>query len=456
MKKLILIIVLIVLMLNGIASVNYQNDTAFLQIPFSETEIVADGDLSEWTDFFETTFRDTASVLRNPNGRDMYVLFDGGSIEDAKNPLSKNSVNVRLCWNLENLNLAFVVSDEHLFAEIKVGNDNPDIYLNDGIEFYIDTHNDSKTLMDINDYQILVDILNNTTIFRGDYNKIGDPVYSVPKDRGQNMLVYSGVKVMGNLNDSEANDTGFIVELVIPFASLGMKARTQTQIKIDVCNNDNDHPLYVYSKNKKNKIPFTRPFDWRGYNDYGFPDFWTKTVLTGEPGWWNRITMKSKVSWFYGFAITAMVTIILLIFTFLRIRKLQQIPKYNPDKSSGILSGNNEKKSEIIPTINEQYLQKAAEFIKENATKPINSESVAQHLCISLRKFQRLTQEELNITPTTFILTIKLDLAADFIRINQGNISEAAGRFGFSSPSYFTKLFRERFGKTPGDYKKNV
>jgi len=456
MKKLILTIVLIVLMLNGIALVNYQNDTAFLQIPFSETEIVADGDLSEWTDFFETTFRDTASVIRNPLGKDMSVLYDGYPLHLALLPLSKNTVSVRICWNTYYLCLAFIVSDQHLFAEIKGENDNPDIYLNDGIEFYIDTHNDSKTLMDINDYQIVVDVLNYYTVFRGDYNKIGDPVYSVPKDRGQNMLVYSGVKVMGSLNDSMANDTGFIVELAIPFASLGMKARTQTQIKIDVCNNDNDHPLYVYSKNKKNKIPFTRPFDWLGYNDYGFPDFWTKSVLSGEPGWWSRITTKSKVSWFYGFALTAIVTIILLIFSFLRIRKLKQIPKYNPDKFSGILNGNNEKKSEKILTINEQYLQKAAEFIKENATNSINSESVAQHLCISLRKFQRLTQEELNITPTTFILTIKLDLAADFIKNNQGSISDAANRFGFSSPSYFTKLFRERFGKTPGDYKKNV
>jgi AraC-like DNA-binding protein len=69
-----------------------------------------------------------------------------------------------------------------------------------------------------------------------------------------------------------------------------------------------------------------------------------------------------------------------------------------------------------------------------------------------LRTLQRLTKEELDCTPGILINMIKLQLAKDFLRYKQGNISEAAYNNGFSDPAYFSKLFKKQFGISPKDF----
>jgi AraC-like DNA-binding protein len=53
---------------------------------------------------------------------------------------------------------------------------------------------------------------------------------------------------------------------------------------------------------------------------------------------------------------------------------------------------------------------------------------------------------------TEYIRSIRLREAVKLISNGRFNISEAAYETGFSSPTYFTRRFKEFYGKSPREY----
>jgi len=64
------------------------------------------------------------------------------------------------------------------------------------------------------------------------------------------------------------------------------------------------------------------------------------------------------------------------------------------------------------------------------------------------RKMVLLTGE----SPNSFIMNYRLKEALKLLRKKAGNVSEIAFKTGFSSPSYFTKCFKSKFGVLPAGY----
>ncbi len=78
------------------------------------------------------------------------------------------------------------------------------------------------------------------------------------------------------------------------------------------------------------------------------------------------------------------------------------------------------------------------------------------HFCKPLgRSKSQLYRKMILLTgqsPNTFIKDYRLKEAMKSIQKRSGNISEIAFTTGFSSPSYFTKCFKKKFGFIPADY----
>ena len=79
--------------------------------------------------------------------------------------------------------------------------------------------------------------------------------------------------------------------------------------------------------------------------------------------------------------------------------------------------------------------------------------SQAVHMCRSqlYRKVKALTGK----TPNAFLRHIRLEHAHQLLNQNAGNVSEIALMVGFGNPNYFSKCFKELYGKSPGEILKS-
>lgn len=423
-----------------------------MNIPYSGQKIKVDGDLSDWTAYSEYVFSDTlhSFISKNHSGELNTVFPSAFDFNGLLLPKSRNKAVFRAFWNGESLNCAFMVWDRHFFAEKAGRIDKPMIHLNDGIELYIDTKNEHSAKMDINDYQFMVDIKNETEVFKGDLREMLADTVAVPKDFAQNVLFYSAVKLYGTLNDNK-EDSLYIMELSIPFISLGLVPETGMHMYMDVCVNDIDYPVSktVFVEEASTAM---WPFNWSGYSDFGYPELWKGVSFTGGPGWCEKVSEKYKSQWFLIYSLTLLFSLMLISFLVFRVRKLRRLPQVSEVDNKRFLY---QPPAEEM-SFNEKILQKASEYIIKNHSKTIHSEELAKHLGLSLRTFQRITREELKVTPTNYISIVKLNLAADFLKNKVGNITDATYRFGFSDPSYFSRLFKKYFNISPSEFvKKN-
>ena len=117
-------------------------------------------------------------------------------------------------------------------------------------------------------------------------------------------------------------------------------------------------------------------------------------------------------------------------------------------------------KPETLPTvgisvssIDEAFLKDFREIIEKNLSNPDFNED---QLCLELhmsqgtltRKIQALTGK----TPNQYIMSYRLDRAAQLLKTNFGNVSEVAFKVGFYSSALFAKCFREKFHQLPTSF----
>ena len=74
---------------------------------------------------------------------------------------------------------------------------------------------------------------------------------------------------------------------------------------------------------------------------------------------------------------------------------------------------------------------------------------------LSLRQMERLFQKYLKCSPSRFYLNLRLDHARHLLIYTPMLVVEVAIAAGFSSSSYFSKAYREHFGITPSNERKN-
>ncbi len=66
--------------------------------------------------------------------------------------------------------------------------------------------------------------------------------------------------------------------------------------------------------------------------------------------------------------------------------------------------------------------------------------------------FRRLFRLAFGITPTQYILSVRLSRAKELLADGGIGLTECARLSGFSSPQYFCRVFKEKFGITPAKY----
>lgn len=103
--------------------------------------------------------------------------------------------------------------------------------------------------------------------------------------------------------------------------------------------------------------------------------------------------------------------------------------------------------------LDRKFLEQIIAYIDKNASDSnITVENMAAHLLMSRTNIYRKIKALTGQTATEFIRNTRLKMAVKLIEGGQHNISEIAFQVGFSSPGYFAKCFKEKYGKAPSEF----
>lgn len=95
------------------------------------------------------------------------------------------------------------------------------------------------------------------------------------------------------------------------------------------------------------------------------------------------------------------------------------------------------------------------EYINEFPDLDHKVENLSDRVGLSAAKLQEGFKFQHGLTVCEYIRSVRLTKSEDLIINTDLNISEIVYSVGFTSRSYFSKIFKERFDCTPSDYKKN-
>lgn len=102
---------------------------------------------------------------------------------------------------------------------------------------------------------------------------------------------------------------------------------------------------------------------------------------------------------------------------------------------------------------NEIYTAKAVEFIEENYNKDISIAQISKSLNIDRSHFFKCFRDVMNISPQQYLINFRLGKAQDLLRKSGFSISTISSLVGFSSPEYFSKIFKNHVGITPVEFR---
>ncbi|HRR09097.1 MAG TPA: helix-turn-helix domain-containing protein [Rhodothermales bacterium] len=409
----------------------------------------------------------------------------------SKGKNRRNVTQIALAWDGYALYAYFTVRDRHLIALPKdklpieglvkpvpidtTGRTIPIdtlayLYLNDSVELYVHTKGEPTSTFSSSDYHLVTDLLGRTVVLRG--NPVSALEAQLPKVVDQDVVYYVKSIASGSANMNDDEDDGYVVEMMIPWASLGLlEAKSWIHIRLLAGNNDNDGEGLDIIKSA-----------WCGVENQDAAINWTDVKLVGQATWWDRIQKAMAFSpWLLvggvlGGVLTAWLLWQLLIRLLRRLKPTKM--SFPPDtdsvehrKTSLPVTETKPIKTvlpeEIAPTViprpievvsaDVQFLKQMQNLIERRIDDPrLNVAELAQALNISPRQLQRKIQSLTGVSPVLFLRNYRLERAKHLLEQGAGSISEVAYAVGFNTPDYFAKVFKEQYGVQPSQYIKTV
>ena len=108
-----------------------------------------------------------------------------------------------------------------------------------------------------------------------------------------------------------------------------------------------------------------------------------------------------------------------------------------------------------ISRMDKKFLNKISKIVEEYLDKEeLSVEELSEIIGLSRVHLYRKIKKLTGMSVSEFVRSVKLRLSLELIKNSGKSISEIAYEVGFSSPSYFTKSFKEQFGISPSEFAK--
>ncbi|CAD0001014.1 hybrid sensor histidine kinase/response regulator transcription factor [Flavobacterium salmonis] len=108
------------------------------------------------------------------------------------------------------------------------------------------------------------------------------------------------------------------------------------------------------------------------------------------------------------------------------------------------------KAKEKTTTLDNEFIKNTLNYINENISQPeLSVEVLASKVFLSRSQLYRKIKTLTGVSVNEFIRNVRLEKAKELIELGNDNITEISFKVGFSSPSYFTKCYKEKYGYLP-------
>ena len=110
---------------------------------------------------------------------------------------------------------------------------------------------------------------------------------------------------------------------------------------------------------------------------------------------------------------------------------------------------------ESVSDVDKGFVDRFRELIEENlADSELSVEDLGSKMGLSRVQLYRKIKALTNYSPNELVRSARLKKAASLLASSEKTISEITYEVGFTSPSYFTKCYKEYFGESPTDFLK--
>jgi len=102
----------------------------------------------------------------------------------------------------------------------------------------------------------------------------------------------------------------------------------------------------------------------------------------------------------------------------------------------------------------ERTIRKACMYFRENLNTNVNIEKLATDLNVGYSYFRQMFRKYTGISPTQYHLSLRIQKAKDLLVSTDQSFKEIALDLGFESYFYFSRIFKEKTGESPQEFRK--
>lgn len=112
--------------------------------------------------------------------------------------------------------------------------------------------------------------------------------------------------------------------------------------------------------------------------------------------------------------------------------------------------------SELIGHSREKLVNDALNLIHENISSNLSLAQLSQQLFVNKAYLSRIFKERQKVSVQTYINAQKVNIAKDMLTTTALPVAEIATKVGYTTSSYFSRVFRNETGMTPSQYRRYV
>lgn len=102
------------------------------------------------------------------------------------------------------------------------------------------------------------------------------------------------------------------------------------------------------------------------------------------------------------------------------------------------------------------FIEQAVCYIKENYSKDISLEVIADKFFLNPAYFSRLFKQSTGSTFTDYLIQVRMEKAIELLLLGKYRVYEVSQLVGYKSEKYFFRIFRQYTGYSPTEYYRNV